>query len=207
MFKDSFSEGIPQMRWMFFPHYFGDNIGGEVDHLSIDGDGGSGVLRNSNAGGFAALSYMVTPMATDFFVEAHVFCNPNQGERGPISGLAFLVDPYEGKFYRFVCNFNSKNPSFNVAYVGSDTRHFPVYLRFWPAIEVLGEFPKKGSFYKFGILVKKGKARFFLNGMKLVGEVDTSRVKKGFVGVYANFVGGLGNAETKVDAFTLRIDR
>lgn len=40
--------------------FFLDNLKAVKDKSAPDGDGGVGVLRNSNAGGFAALSYAVT---------------------------------------------------------------------------------------------------------------------------------------------------
>jgi hypothetical protein len=36
------------------------------------------------------------------------------------------------------------------------------------------------------------------------GALLTDKIKRGFVGVYANFVGELGEATTKVDSFLLR---
>jgi len=32
------------------------------------------------------------------------------------------------------------------------------------------------------------------------------KISRGFVGVYANYVGGIGEAATKVDAFILRVE-
>lgn len=38
------------------------------------------------------------------------------------------------------------------------------------------------------------------------GPFDVDRIKRGFAGIYANYVGGLGEATTKVDSFLLKED-
>lgn len=205
-YSDSFSGGKTQLKWNFFPHFFLDNLKAVKDKSAPDGDGGVGVLRNSNAGGFAALSYAVTEEVKNFTLEAYLFCPVTDSDRGPLSGLAFLIDPINSRFYRFLCDFNKKDPNLNVAYVGRDTNHYPVYLRFWRGKEIPGGIPKSSGWHRVKIVVREGSAQFFWNGMQLKGEVDVSRITKGFVGVYSNFVGGLGRAETKVDSFILRTE-
>lgn len=205
-YKDSFSGGKAQLRWNFFPHFFLDNLKAIKDQNAPDGDGGIGVLINSNRGGFAALSYAITEEVADFYLEAFVYCHTTDKEKGQLNGVAFLIDPINSRFYRFICDFNGKEPTLNVAYVGKDTSHFPVYLKFWNDKEVPGGIPKKPSWNKMAVKVKNGKATFYWNEKALSGVVDVSRVGKGFVGVYANYVGGLGTAETKVDSFILRIE-
>lgn len=206
VYKDSFPQGKTQLKWNFFPSFFLDNLIGMIDPNAPDGDGGIGVLKNSNAGGFAALSYATTEEASNFYLEAMVFCQTTKEEKGQLTGLAFLVDPINSRFYRFICDFNGKQPNLNVAYVGKDTRHFPVYLRFWYEGEIPGGLVKKSTWNKMAIRVKDGRAKFFWNNKELSGVIDVSRINKGFVGVYANFVGGLGSAETKIDSFLLRIE-
>lgn len=205
IFKDSFTEGKTQLQWMFFPHYFLDNLEAVKDPTAPEGDRGIGILTNSKVGGFAALSYAITPEVSDFYLEAMVYCPVSEGDKGPLVGLAFLIDPIEGRFYRFVCDFNKKSPSLNLAYVGKDTRHFPVYLKFWKETDISNQFPKESGWQKMGLRVKKGKAIFYWNDRKLEGVLDVSRIKKGLVGIYTNFVGGLGKAEAKVDYFLLEI--
>ncbi len=205
-YKDNFSDGRAQLRWNFFPSFFLDNLIPKKDKNAPDGDGGIGVLSNSNAGGFAALSYAVTEEVSDFYLEAFIHCPVTNEEKGPFAGLAFLIDPINSRFYRFICDFNGKEPSLNVAYVGRDTRHFPVFLKIWNEKEIPGGVPKKAGWHKMALRVKNGKAKFFWNDKELSGVFDTTRVNKGFVGVYTNFVGGLGAAETKVDSFFLKVE-
>lgn len=204
-FKDSFSNGRTQLRWMFYPHFFNDNLIVEKDPSAPEGDFWVGVLRNSNVGGFAALSYTVTKEVSNFYLEALIYCPLVQKEKGPLVGVAFLIDPINGRFYRLVCDFNLKNPSLNIAYVGKDTNHYPVYLRFWELNEISRKLFDKSDWHKVGIMVKNGKAKVYWNDKELKGEIDVSKIKRGFVGVYANFVGGLGLAETKIDYLRLRI--
>lgn len=206
IYKDSFSNGKAELKWNFFPHFFLDNISPEKNTESPDGDGWIGVLRNSNAGGFAALSYIVTEEVSNFTLEAWIFCHVTQSDKGQLSGLAFLIDPIGSKFYRFICDFKSEESNLNIAYVGRDTNHFPVYIKFWRDKEIPGGIPKSSGWHKMKIRVKKGNAIFYWNDVQLTGEHDVSRISKGFVGVYANFVGGMGRAETKVDRLILRVD-
>lgn len=201
---DNFPNGKAQLKWNFFPHFFLDNLQAIRDSYAPDGDGGIGVLRNSNAGGFAALSYAVTQEVRNFTLEAYIFCPLIDAEKGSLIGLAFLIDPGNSKFYRFICDFNRKEPNLNIAYVGRDTNHFPVYLKYWKNEEIPGGVPKTSSWHKMKIRVKNGKAIFYWNDKELKGEIDVSRISKGFVGVYANFTGGMGQSETKVDSFILR---
>lgn len=204
-YRDSFSQGKAQLKWNFFPHFFLDNLSPMKDSNAPDNDGGIGVLKNANAGGFAALSYAVTEEVVNFYFEALVYCPVTKKDKGPLVGLAFLIDPINSRFYRYICDFNGKDPTLNIAYVGKDTNHFPVYLKFWNEKEIPGSIPKKSEWNKMSIKVKDGKARFFWNDRELNGVFDVSKVNKGFVGVYANFVGGLGNAETKIDSFILKV--
>lgn len=163
-------------------------------------------MRNSNAGGFAVLSYAVTEEVKNFTLEAYLFCPVTDSDKGPLSGLTLLIDPIKSRFYRFLCDFNKKEPSLNVAYVGRDTNHFPVYLRFWMGKKITEGIPKTSSWHSIKIVMREVSAQFFWNGMQLKDKVDISRISKGFVGVYANFVGGLGREETKVDSFILRTE-
>jgi len=205
VFKDNFPKGKPELRWAPFPFFNLDNLEGEKALDAPDGDGGIGVLSNANAGGFASLSYAVTPQVENFYLEAYLYCPVTKGDKGPLVGLAFLIDPIRGNFYRIVCDFKTNDPNINIAYVGRDTRHYPVYLRFWGAKDIPGGIPKESKWHKIAIRIKSQRAIFYWNGHKLSGEpIIVDKIKKGFVGVYTNYTGGLGEASTKIDAFILK---
>ena len=102
VYKDNFPDGRPELRWSFFPYFNLDNLEGAKDMKAPDGDNGIGVLKNKNAGGFASLSYAVTKQMENFYLEAMVYCPVTEGSKGPLSGIAFLIDPIKGSFYRVV---------------------------------------------------------------------------------------------------------
>lgn len=205
IFKDNFPSGKTELRWTFFPFFNLDNLEGFIDQDAPDGDNGVGILRNSNVGGFASLSYPVTKMVSNFYIETMIFCPISKSNKGPLSGIAFLIDPIKGSFYRFVCDFKETDPTLNVAYVGLDTRNYPVYLKFWDVKDLANEFPKESKWHKISINVKNGLGNFYWNGSLLPGQpIILDRNSKGFVGVYTNFVGGKGKAYTKIDAFLLK---
>lgn len=206
-FKENFAGGKTELKWSFFPFFNLDNLHPVIDPKAPDGDSGIGVLNNSNAGGFASLSYAVTDELTNFYFEAMVFCPVTDKPKGPLSGIAFLIDPIRGAFYRIACDFKLNDPSINLAYVALETRNYPVFLRFWNLNEIPGGIPEKSSWNKVGVRVKDGKATIFWNNKKLPGNpIHVDRIKKGFIGVYTNFVGGFGYAETRVDQITVVIE-
>ena len=203
--KDSFPDGKPELRWSFFPYFNLDNLEGARDIKAPDGDNGIGVLRNTNVGGFASLSYAVTRQVENFYLEAMVYCPVTEGSKGPLAGIAFLVDPVRGSFYRVVCDFKTNDPAINLAYVGLDTRNFPVYLKFWESKETNGRVPRESGWHKMAVRVKEGRVTVYWDGKELEGgPLLVDKIKRGFVGVYANFVGGLGAATTKVDSIILK---
>jgi len=205
IYRDNFPNGKPQLKWNFFPFFNLDNLEGTIDSSAPDRDNGVGVLKNANAGGFASLSYAVTEEVENFYLESYIFCPITEGSKGPIIGLAFLIDPIRGNFYRVVCDFKTEEPSINIAYVGNDTRNFPVFLKFWRDKDIPGGIPKKEGWHKLGIRVKDRKATVYWNGKRLGSSpIAVDRIKKGFVGVYANYVGGFGLATAKVDSFILK---
>lgn len=206
IYKDNFPDGRPELRWSFFPYFNLDNLEGARDTKAPDGDNGIGILKNRNVGGFASLSYAVTRQMENFYLEAMVYCQVTEGSKGPLAGIAFLIDPIKGSFYRLVCDFKTNDPTINLAYVGLDTRNFPIYLKFWDIKELPGGIPKESGWHKLAVMVKRGKAWVLWNGRELNGSFDVDKIKKGFVGVYANYVGGLGEATTKVDNFLLRAE-
>ncbi|HCC68476.1 MAG TPA: hypothetical protein DEP99_01100 [Nitrospiraceae bacterium] len=203
--KDNFPQGRPELRWAFFPYFNLDNLEGVKDSKAPDGDNGIGILKNTNVGGFASLSYAVTRQTSNFYLESMVYCPVSEGSKGPLSGIAFLIDPIRGNFYRLVCDFKTNDPTLNLAYVGLDTRNYPVYLKFWDSKEIPGGIPKESGWHKMAIRVKNEKATAYWDGKELKGgPFIVDKIQRGFVGVYVNFVGGLGEATTKVDGFVLR---
>ncbi len=204
-FKDSFPEGRPELKWVPFPFFNQDNLAGVPDKTAPDKDNGIGVLKNSNAGGFAGLSYAVTKQVADFHLESMLWCPVIENDKGPLAGIAFLIDPVGGNFYRLVCDFKVKNPVLNLAYVGLATRNFPVYLKFWDEKEVPGGIPRVSGWHRIAVRVKNGKAVCFWDEKELPGgPMPVDKIPSGFAGVYTNFVGGFGEAATKVDGFTLK---
>lgn len=119
--------------------------------------------------------------------------------------MAFLIDSIEARFYRFVADLNKNDLSLNVAYIGTDSRHFPVYPVFWREKNISDGLPKEPEWVEMSVEVKNGKANFYWNNKELEGSLDVSRIKDGFVGIYTNFVGGFGEAEANIDNFYLRI--
>lgn len=203
--KDNFSNGNAELRWVPFPFFNQDTLEGARDSKAPDGDNGIGVLKNTNVGGFASLSYAVTRQMSNFYSETLIYCHVTEGSKGPLSGIAFLIDPIKGSFYRLVCDFKTNDPTINIAYVGIDTRNFPVYLKFWDSKEIPGGIPEKSSWHKMAVRVKNGKVTAYWDGRELKGgPIIADKISRGFVGVYANFVGGLGEATTRVDNFVIR---
>jgi hypothetical protein len=165
-----------------------------------------GALTNENAGGFASLSYPVLPPVSDFTLSFYVYCPVTPAERAPLlAGIAFLIDPVQGEFYRLICDFKTADPFLNLAYVGRTTMNYPVSLMFWWPKEIPGGVPQKSGWHKMAFRVKDGKAALFWDDKPLPGgPFDTSKIERGYVGVYTNFVGGLGRAAAVVDAFELK---
>lgn len=205
--KDNFSEGRTELRWAPFPFFNLDNLEGARDDKAPDGDSGIGILKNKNVGGFASLSYAVTRQVDNFYLEAMVFCPVTEGDKGPLTGIAFLVDPIKGSFYRFICDFKTSDPQLNLAYVGIDTRNYPVYLKIWDHKEIPGGVPKEPGWHKMAVKLKNGTATLYWDRKELGGgPFFVDKITRGFVGVYTNFVGGLGDAVTKVDGLIIKIE-
>jgi len=190
---------------MFFPFFNQDNLRAVKVDDAPDTDGGVGALTNQNVGGFASLSYAVTPPLKNFSLSALVYCPITDSDKAPLAGIAFLIDPVEGNFYRVVCDFKTKDPTINLAYVGRQTLNYPVFLMFWGPKEIPGGVPQKPGWHKMEVRVKEGKTAVYWNDKRLAGgPFDTGHIERGYVGVYTNFVGGLGDAAAIVDAFTLK---
>jgi len=207
IFRDNFSGGKTELRWVFYPYFNQDNLEGSKDAEAPDRDSGVGVLKNANAGGFASLSYAATGEVSNFYLEAMVYCPVTKEEKGQLSGIAFLIDPIDGNFYRYICDFKASDPTLNIAYVGEDTDNFPVYLKFWGSNDIPGGVPKEGGWHKMALRVRNGEAAAYWDEKAMSGGmIAVDKVPRGFTGVYANYVGGFGNASTRVDNFVLKVE-
>jgi hypothetical protein len=158
-----------------------------------------GVLDNQNAGGFAALSYADTRPLEDFYLEAWLHVQVTGEEKGSLNGIAIRVDPVNDKYYRFATHFAAE-PSLSLAYVGKDSRHFPVILAEWKLAALPGGAPKRSGWHRVVIEVKDDAAEIFWNSTRLPGgPYRLDRIVSGYIGVYATYTGGRGFAETKID--------
>lgn len=199
LFQDRFCDGRPELPWKPYPGFNLDNLAGEKDPASPGRT--VGVLRNDNAGGFVALSYVVREVPRDFALDSWLHATVSEEPRGPLNGLAFRVDPAGERFYRVAADF-AANPTLNLAYVGRDSRNMPVYLRKWSGDELSGGPPTHSGWHHLRIEVRNNHAEVFWDRVRLGGgpfELDKSPT--GFVGVYANFVSNRRSAETRVADF------
>jgi hypothetical protein len=200
LIRDSFTDGRPELDWLPYPNFNQDNLRGMIDKTSPEGEPGVGVLDNKNVGGFAALSYAATNALSDFYLEAWIHAQVAYGENGPLNGIAFRIDTVAGNFYRMATQLMGAEPGLSLAYVGKETNHFPNYLARWKGADIPGGPPQRSGWQKIAIAVQDSKAEVYWNDAKLPGgPFPIDRVQSGFIGVYANFVGGLGHAETKID--------
>lgn len=203
--SDSFTNGKPELEWLPYPHFNQDKLRGTIDNTSPEGEPGIGVLDNQNAGGFAALSYPATAALANLYLEVWIYAQVTHGEKGPLNGIAFRIDTVAGNFYRLATQFMGAEPALSLAYVGKETNHFPEYLARWKGEEIPGGAPQRSGWQKIAIAVRDSKAEVYWNETKLAGgPFPIDRVPSGVIGVYANFVGGLGHAETKIDGLRVR---
>ena len=203
--RDSFTNGKPELEWRPYPHFNQDNLKGEIDPSSPEGEPGVGVLSNGIAGGFAALSYAETPTFEDFYLEAWLYVQATEKEKGPLNGIAFRVDPIQDRYYRFSAHF-SADPSLSLAYVGKDTNHFPVIVGEWKGASLPGGTPLRSGWHRVAIEVRNNAAEIIWDSVRLTGgPFRLDRVGSGYIGVYATYTGGRGFAETKIDG--LRVGR
>ncbi|MGH7929896.1 MAG: hypothetical protein ACREQV_19105 [Candidatus Binatia bacterium] len=204
MIQDSFTGGTPEIAWRPYPYFNHDNLKGEIDPSSPEGEPGVGVLDNGNAGGFAALSYADTRPLEDFHLEMWLHVQLTEEEKGSLNGIAFRVDPVRDKYYRFAAHFTAE-PSLSLAYVGKDTRHFPVVVAEWKAAALPGGAPKRSGWHRVMIDVENDAAEIFWDSMRLPGgPFRLDRIGSGYIGVYATYTGGRGIAETKIDGLRVR---
>ncbi|MGB7950401.1 MAG: hypothetical protein WCH75_22165 [Candidatus Binatia bacterium] len=197
--RDSFTNGTPELTWRPYPYFNKDNLKGAVDPSSPEGESGVGVLDNGVAGGFAALSYADTPALEDFRLEAWIKIQVTDQEKGSLNGIAFRVDPVNDKYYRFAVHFAAE-PLLSLAYVGKDSKHFPVMVQEWKAAVLPGGAPKRNGWHRVVIEVKDNRAEIFWDGHRLPGgSFPLDRIDSGFIGLYATYTGGVGIAETRID--------
>lgn len=203
VYSDNFTNGEVELSWRPYLYFNHDNLVASTDTSAPQGVG-IGVLDNSNAGGFASLSYAVTSQVSDFRLQAYVYCDVTEGDTGPLQGIAFLIDPIDGKFYRMVCDFKTNDSNLNVAYVGQDTNNFPAYIGIWgPGPDQIPGGVKEG-WHSMAVEVIDGEAKVYWNGVEIEDRLTVNKVSKGYAGVYTNYVGGFGDAVTRVDTFTLK---
>ena len=197
--RDSFTKGKPELEWRPYPYFNQDNLKGDIDPSSPEGEPGVGVLNNGIAGGFAALSYAGTPSFGDFYLEAWLYVQATEKEKGPLNGIAFRVDPIQDRYYRFSAHF-SADPSLSLAYVGKDTKHFPVIVGEWKGASLPRGAPPRSGWHRIAIEVRNNAAEITWDSVRLAGgPFRLDRVDSGYIGVYATYTGGRGFAETKID--------
>jgi hypothetical protein len=202
--RDSFTGGTPELPWRPYPYFNKDNLKGAIDPSSPEGEPGVGVLDNGTAGGFAALSYADTAALEDFQLEAWLYVQATGQEKGPLNGIAFRVDPVTDKYYRFAVHFAAE-PVLSLAYVGKDSRHFPVMVAEWNAATLPGGAPTRSGWHRVVIEVKNHEAEIFWDSMRFPGgPFQLDRIRSGFVGIYATYTGGRGIAETKIDGLRIK---
>lgn len=204
--EDSFTGGKLSLVWRPYPYFNGDNLKGALDASSPEGEPGVGVLDNGTEGGFAALSYAETHTLENFRLEVWLHVQVSRNEKGALNGIAFRVDPVQDKYYRFAAQFHAE-PSLSLAYVGRDTKHFPVLLGQWKAANIPGGVPEQDGWHRVTIEVKNDFAEISWDSVRLAGgPLRLDRINSGYVGVYATYTGGRGIAETKIDGLRIQPD-
>lgn len=113
------------------------------------------------------------------------------------------MDPQGERFYRLAAHFTTK-PELTLAYVGKDVNNFPVHLRTWDASEIPGGVPKTSGWHRMRLSAVGEQFWAYWDDKELPGgpAIDY-RIRSGYFGVYANFVGGRQNARTLVDALVV----
>jgi hypothetical protein len=106
-----------------------------------------GEIREKNLfpAGFFPLPHPNHPEGWNFYIEARIYCPITEGNKGFLSGITFLIDPFRGSFYRLICDFKTNAPILDLAYVGPDTRNYPVYLNIWNSKEIPNGVPKESG--------------------------------------------------------------
>lgn len=162
------------------------------------------MLDNGVEGGFAALSYADAGPFEDFHLEAWLRVQVTEKEKGALNGIAFRIDPSGDKYYRFAVHFSAE-PTLSLAYVGRDSKHFPVMVAEWKADVLPGGAPQKSGWHRVAIEVRNDAAEVFWGSKRLPGgPFRLDRIGAGYIGVYATYTGGRGIAETRIDGLRIR---
>ena len=203
--EESFADEKSDLEWSFYPSFNPERVETVAGKEGPDGKKGIGLLTNQ--GRFASLSYIAREKVADFYFEAMMYCPVTKGERGPISGLAFLVNPEEQGFYRIAADFGGSAPKLSVAYVGRKSQNYPAYLNKWTAENLPGGIPTESGWHKIAVRVHKGQVTVYWDDQQLPGEkMMADKLQEGYVGVYVNYIGIEKSAETMIDDLVLRLE-
>jgi len=203
-YKESFSNGEPQLDWSAFPGFSPDEMQAVSRGDTPENDGSAGRVTNESLGGFASLSYAGHPELSDYSIEAWVYVIVTPSEQGSLHGLAIRVDPEEQRFYRFATQFGSER-KLTIAYVGSDTNNFPVFIKEWDENDIPGGAPKSSGWHKMKIRAIGNNFWAYWDDRELPDcPVSDDRIRAGYFGVYTNFTGGTNVTQTLVDQIIVR---
>jgi len=204
LFSESFTDSSLNLVWLPFPGFSPNHLVPVMDPTTPEGDLWVGRQSNEQLGGFASLSYAGESRMENYVLEAWVYTVVVPEGRAPLNGIAVRVDPEKGCFYRLASHFDSER-RLTLAYVGRDTQNYPAYLGSWEGDEIPGGAPGTGGWHKMAITCVGNKIWAYWDGHELSGcPISDDRIARGFFGVYANYVGGHGIVETRVDGITVR---
>ncbi|RJP17295.1 MAG: hypothetical protein C4520_17050 [Candidatus Abyssobacteria bacterium SURF_5] len=199
LFSESFDDGMLNLNWVPFPGFSQDPLMPILDPTSPEGVW-AGRQTNQQLGGFASLSFSGMRHLRDYLMEAWVYAVVVPEGRAPLNGIAVRVDPQNERFYRFATHFDAEQ-RLSFAYVGSDTNNYPVYIKSWKQAEIPGGVSEKSGWHKMAVRCAGNNFWVYWDEQELPGcPLQDDRIPGGFFGVYANYVGGKGIVETRVDA-------
>lgn len=203
-YRDSFSNGEPQLNWYAFPGFSPDEMGVVARNDTPEDDGWAGRVTNQSLGGFASLSYTGHPDLSDYSIEAWIYVIVTPSEQGSLHGLAIRVDPEGQRFYRFASQFGSEQ-KLTIAYVGSDTNNFPVFIKEWDESDIPGGAPKSSGWHKMKVRAVGNNFWAYWDDHELPDcPISNNRIRAGYFGVYTNFTGGANVTQTLVDQIVVR---
>lgn len=204
IFRDSFSDGVPQLNWEAFPGFSPDEMQAISRDDTPENDGWVGRVTNQIFGGFASLSYAGHSELSDYLIEAWIYVTVTPNEQGSLHGLAVRVDPEEQRFYRFASQFGSER-KLTIAYVGRDTNNFPIFIKEWNESDIPGGAPKRSGWHKMKIRVAGNDFWAYWDDRELPDcPVSDNRISKGYFGVYTNYTGGTNVTQTLVDEVVVK---
>jgi hypothetical protein len=203
LFSEHFHKGVLNLNWVPFPGFSEDSLTPILDPSSPQADLWAGRQTNQQLGGFASLSYAGMASLADYVLEAWVYAVVVPEGRAPLNGIAVRVDPQNQRFYRFATHLDAER-RLTFAYVGSDTNNYPVYIASWKEEDIPGGLPRGSGWHRMAVTCAGRRFWVSWDGAELPGcPLEDDRIDKGFFGVYANYVGGKGIVETRVDAITV----